>query len=153
MIDTRPYLDEIRDLLIEVLWANPCSQGEEWLCRLYATDDLSEAFPGYMSLDPKGLIRRSYEWARHAKNKRRPTLVDVMRLRFYDVPNRMYRDELRLTGSKSVDGKANLVVRPAAQVAAMYGSWAVTYSAELTPERRAYWANVIYIVNRERLVR
>ena len=136
MIDTRPYLDEIRMLLIEVLWANPCSHGEEWLRRLYGADDLTEAFPGHMSLDPKCLIRQSYEWARHAKSKRRPTLVGVTRLRFYDIPNRMCRYDL--------------IVRPAAQVAAMYGSWAVTHSAVLTPEVRAYWAMVIYIVNGDR---
>lgn len=45
---------------------------------------------------------------------------------------------------------ANLVVRPAAHVAAMYGGCAVKHVAELTSEMRAYWGMVIYIVKGER---
>lgn len=144
VIDTQPYHGEIRKLLIEVLCADPCGQGEEWRCRLYVAGDLAEAFPGHMLLGPKCLIRQSYEWSRHARGKRSPMLVDVTGLRFYDMPNRMYRDVIRLTGRRGV---AVLVVRPAAHVAAMYGSWAVNRGAELTPAMRAYWAMIIYIVN------
>lgn len=140
MIDTQPYLDQIRKLFIEVLWANPCARSEEWLCRLYPNKSMADAFPSDGDRDPKELIRQSYEWARHAKAKRKPTLVDVARLRFYRIPNRMYQDELRLTGKKGVDGQANLIVRPAAQLAAVRASWIVTESEGLSPEYRARWA-------------
>lgn len=147
MIDTQPYLNMIRRLLIEVLWANPCGRSEKWLCDLYPSNGVEKVFSYKLNGDPKVLIRQSYEWARHAKEKRHPTLVDVTRLRFYDIPNRMYFDELELMGKKHVDGKANLIVRPVAQVAATVASWAIEDSAALDPRSKADWARTIFIVS------
>lgn len=149
MIDTRPYLEQIRRLFIDVLWANPCARSEEWLSRLYSGVSMADAFPADMDCDPKKLIRQSYEWARHAKNKRRPTLIDVTRLRFYMIPNQMYRDELELTGQKAVDGKANLIVRPAAQLAARRASLVVEESASLSLEEKGYWASTMNVASGE----
>lgn len=147
MIDTQPYLDEIRRLLIETLWANPCDRSELWLSQLYPSKSVAEVFSYKLAGDPKDLIRESYTWARNARYKRKPTLVDVTRLRFYSIPNRMYEDELRLTGEKHVDGRANIIVRPIAQVAATVASWAILDSSVLSRDERNGWAKLMWQVS------
>lgn len=114
---------------------------------LYPSKSVAEVFDCRLKGDPKELIRESYVWARNARYKRKPTLVDVTRLRFYSIPNGMYEDELRLTGKKYVDGKANLVVRPVAQVAATVASWAITDSAALDRSKKDEWARVMWMVS------
>ena len=147
MIDTQPYLDEIRRLLIETLWANPCDRSELWLSQLYPSKSVAEVFSYKLVGDPRDLIRESYTWARNARYKRKPTLVDVTRLRFYSIPNRMYEDELRLTGEKHVDGRANIIVRPIAQVAATVAGWAIVDSSVLSQDERNGWAKLMWQVS------
>lgn len=147
MIDTKPYLDEIRLLLVDTLKAYPCNASHNALDRLYSVESLDDAFPEIARLGREKLKKDSYVWARNARYKRKMNIVDEMRLAMYEIPNRMFEDEKLLTGQKAVDGQSSAIVRPAAQIAAVVASRSMFEWMKIDDEERDFWSGVISFVH------
>lgn len=143
MIDTKPYLDEIRVLLADTLKAYPCNTSYDALGRLHSFESLSDAYPDVASIGKEKLKSDSYVYARNARYKRKMNLVDEMRLAMYEIPNRMFEDEKALTGQKVVDGRASSIVRPAAQIAAVVASKAMFEWMKMSDAERDYWGEAV----------
>lgn len=143
MIDTKPYLNEIRLELLDVLKAYPSKESDDALCKLDLHESLFDAFPEIAKLGAKRLKYDSYAWARNARYKRKPTIVDEMRLAMYDVSTRMFKDEKALNAGGAVDGKASAVVRSAAQIAAVVASKAMFEWLKLDEWQRGLWKRLI----------
>lgn len=143
MIDVKPYLDEVRNKLVDVLMAHPCKASYQALSRLDSVDSLEEAFPEIASLGKERLKVDSYTCARNARYKRKMNIVDEMRLSMYEIPNRMFEDEKVLTGVKVVDGRASSLVRPVAQIATVVASKALLEWMKLDDGDRVFWGEMI----------
>lgn len=143
MIDVKPYLEEIRIKLIDVLKAHPCGASYAALGRLDSAESLEEAFPEIASLGKERLKTDSYTNTRNARYKKKMSIVDEMRLSIYEIPGRMFEDEKALTGVRAVDGRASSIVRPAAQIAAVVASKAMFEWMKLGDGGRVFWGEMI----------